>query len=221
MQRSSRDIHVGWRPEDGAPDLTVQKVGGRASRGLTLGGDPGTWAVRHGDAVVATARIPLAKFEMSIDIGGRQLTFRMPDMLRFTPPTEFHVVADTTGEEVVTGARISGGRDRNLVCEQWSVTVAGREPVEFVYRLREPRTFSFTDLRGTPLVRLGHDASFTAKAGDSWLRVLLRLWGGALGSTDRYLAQVHERAVDAPLLTLIGVWMERTSEGRYPTSADT
>jgi hypothetical protein len=53
--------------------------------------------------------------------------------------------------------------------------------------------------------------------------VLLRLWGGALASGDRYLVHVHDRSIDVALralLALIAVWLEHTAEGRYPTSTN-
>jgi hypothetical protein len=75
------------------------------------------------------------------------------------------------------------------------------------------------DERGAPLMILGHDPSFKPATGDSWVRILFRIWGAAIASADRYHVEVYDRSIDAPLLALIGVWMERTSDGRYPNTA--
>jgi hypothetical protein len=69
-------------------------------------------------------------------------------------------------------------------------------------------------------VPLGGAFAVVHRAGQrKWWRILLRLWGGALASGDRYLAQVHERSADTAMLALIAIWMERTSEARYPGGA--
>jgi hypothetical protein len=215
----ARDLRVGVPVADGAAILTVQKVGGAWRRLTTFGGGVGRWSVADGDRVLATAAMRSVSSGMRIEIAGRRLHLDMPGALRIRSAGTVGVFDDATGTHVVAGSRVTGGRDRNLVCEAWTFAVAGHAPVEFTYRLREPRMLGFSDGRGAPLIRIGHDPSFTARAGDSWVRVLFRMWGAAVQSADRYLVHVYDRSVDAPLLALIGVWMERTADGRYPSSA--
>ena len=52
--------------------------------------------------------------------------------------------------------------------------------------------------------------------------MLLRMWGGAIKSADRYVAQVEDGAVgrvvpvaDVPVLALLVLWLERTADSRY------
>lgn len=175
-----------------------------------------TWTVTDGDAAIAVAHTTLISNDMRIDVRGRSLTFHMPSRR----PREFTLEDDATGELIISGRHHSGGRDRgNLVNEQWRLDIAGRDPIQFTYRHREPRGCGFTDQHGASLLTLGHDPSFDARGSKSWVRILMRMWGAALKSIDRYLVHVHDATIDAPVLALVGVWMERTADSRYPSSA--
>ncbi|MGH9214051.1 MAG: hypothetical protein ACRD2C_25785 [Acidimicrobiales bacterium] len=62
------------------------------------------------------------------------------------------------------------------------------------------------------------------KTPGSTFRILLRMWRGAIESTDRYLARVDTElggrlvpAADLPLSLQVGVWLERTHDARYPS----
>jgi hypothetical protein len=76
----------------------------------------------------------------------------MPGRLGFRSPAELAVVVDATGQQVVAGTRLSGGRERNCVCERWQVSVTGQSSIELVYRVAEPRAFGFYDRNGAPAV---------------------------------------------------------------------
>ena len=72
-------------------------------------------------------------------------------------------------------------------------------------------------------MQLGHDASFDQAPGSAF-RILLRFWGGAITSLDRYRADVDTDALarivpvaQIPMLVMLGVWMERTCDQRYHT----
>jgi hypothetical protein len=49
------------------------------------------------------------------------------------------------------------------------VSVTGQSSIELVHRVAEPRAFGFYDRNGAPLLSVGHDPSFTARAGDGWV----------------------------------------------------
>lgn len=193
--------------------VTTLRVGrAGAARPWVLTDDAGT--------ALAEARQHVRTPDLTVDLGGRRLTARIAETTLATRPTTFDVL-DDAGHVVVDATRTHGGRDRRgLVAEEWAVTVAGAAPIDWIQRLGEPRALGFHRPDGTPLLTLGHDPSFTANQGDRWWRILFRLWRGAIESHDRYLVQVHEPVAEAPLLAVLGVWLERTASSRYPSTAD-
>ena len=170
----------------------------------------------NGDVILATARARLRRDELEIDAGGRQLTARMPEMLRWGPSKEFDVVDDATGERVIDGKLISGGGPGD---QEWAVTLSTGGTISWIYQ-GEPRKLGFYDSGGAPVMLMGHDPSFDTSAKGGTLRILLRFWGAAIASSDRYVAQVEEGAVghavageEVPLLALLGMWLQRHAEG--------
>jgi hypothetical protein len=204
-----------------ATTLRVAKTGDATRRLLSLGGEPGRWAVTdEAGTVLAEAGMKLVATAMDVDVGGRRLSARMPGAAGFGRPQAFHVDEDAVGQAVITGELLDGGRTASgLVGERWRLSVGNEAPIDFVYRLSEPRTFGFYDQQGAALLELGHDPSFTAEQGDRWWRILFRLWGAAATSTDRYVVTVHRPQPDAALLALIGTWLERSAESRYPNAS--
>ena len=104
-----------------------------------------------------------------------------------------------------------------------------RQPVDAeVYAAGWMRALGFYDAQDRALMTFGHDPSFDMKTPGSTFRILLRLWGGAIKSADRYVARVDTelggRLVpedDLPLLLQVGVWLERTHDARYPSGGPT
>ncbi len=201
--------------------LFVRKVGSKATKLLTLGGEPGKWAVTDGDGELATARLRLSSYELEIDAGDRHLTGHLPMPLT-GHPEEFEVVDDTTGQKTIDGQIVSGGRaEHGAYAEEWKVTLANGQAVSWFYA-RRPDRLGFYDASGAPILRFGHDPSFDTSAKGGTFRILLRFWGAAAASADRYIAQVEDGAVgrlvppdDVPVLALLALWLERTADSRY------
>ena len=137
-------------------------------------------------------------------------------------PEELEVVDDGTGERVIDGKIISGGRaEHGAYTEEWAVTLATGRTISWFYT-REPDKLGFYDTGGAPVLRIGHDPSFDTAAKGGTFRILLRFWAAAAESTDRYIAHVEDGAVgrlvpaeDVPVLALVAMWLERTADSRY------
>ncbi len=201
--------------------LHVRKTGSKGRKLLTLGGDPSQWAVSNDNAELATARLRLASYDLDIDAGGRHLTARMP-WVHFGHPKELEVVDDGTGQKVVEGTLTWGGKARpGPYGEEWAVTLATGRTISWFYE-RNPDKLGFYDTDDAPVLLIGHDPTFDTSAKGGTFRILLRMWGAAAASTDRYVAQVEDGAVgrlvpdeDVPVLALLGMLLERTADSRY------
>jgi hypothetical protein len=65
----------------------------------------------------------------------------------------------------------------------------------------------------------------TSRGALGTLRILLRFWGSAIASSNRYLLHVADDAVgrvfdadDVPVLALVGVWLQADVEGEAESS---
>lgn len=188
----------------------------------------GHWVVSDGQVTLATAQSHTISYELDIDAGGRQLTFRMvgKGMLRSNYPKDFDVIDGGTGQQVLHGKFISGGRSfRGGIKEEWTVTLASGNTVSWIYQ-PDPRRLGFYDPSGAPVLLIGHDPSFAPPAKASVFRILLRFWAAAAASNYRYIARVETGAIgrlvsaeDVPVLALLAMWLERTVDGRYPSGS--
>jgi hypothetical protein len=134
--------------------LVVRRVGGKANRVLTFGGE-GQWVVADGDTELATARSRTTTNRLDIEAGGRRLTADMPGMYRSGPEKAFTVTDVATGERVVDGTRISGGSLKAPFREKWAVTFATGAELEWIYK-NDPRQLGFYDSAGDPVMVVGH-----------------------------------------------------------------
>jgi hypothetical protein len=211
--------------------LFVHKAGNRWARLFTLGGEPSRWAVTDVDVELASARTWLTRQDIAIEAGGRHLTLHMPGSGWRNRPRQFAVVDDASGQCVISGQLTHGGvtgglTSSGLVVEEWAVTLAGGSTIAWHYRQPDPRKLGFFDPTGAPVLQIGHDPSFDMTTPASTLRILLRFWGAAAASADRYVALVEDSAVgrwvsseDVPVLALVGMWLERTANSRYINSS--
>lgn len=195
--------------------LFVRKVGSRGAKLLTLGGEPGDWEVTDGEVVLATARARLAHDQLDIDAKGRRLTARMPGITWSGDPDKLEVVDQTTGQKVIDGKRTSG----RLQNQEWSVILPTGAAISWMYRT-DPQRLGFYETSGAPIMLMGHDPSFQTPAKGGTLRILLRFWGSAIASADRYVARVEDGAIgnavtaeEVPVLALLGMWLQRKAEG--------
>jgi hypothetical protein len=185
----------------------------------TLDGELGTWGVFDGDTLLASARIG-AKPQMKIDAGGRRLTGRLHGWFKMIDAFEsYDVVDETTGETVLSAKRLSGQRQE----QEWEVHLASGTTITWLYRMSEER-LGYFDTDGAPIMELGHDPSFDTSGGVGTFRMLLRFWGAAVASADRFLATVEDDAVgrvvaaeDLPLLALMSTWLEKLAEASTTT----
>jgi hypothetical protein len=199
--------------------LHVQKVGSKAAKVATLGGELGTWGVYDGDTLLATARIRVKKIDIEAD--GRRLTAHLHGLFKTIDAWDgYEVVDDATGETVLSGRRTKGQRQE----QEWDVRLRSGTTITWLYRMSEKR-LGYFDADGTPIMQLGHDPSFDTKAGGGTLRVLLRFWGAALASTDRFLVTVEDGAVGRvvapealPILALMSMWLAKSAEASTTTS---
>ena len=98
------------------------------------------------------------------------------------------------------------------------MTLPAGGTISWFYK-REPDKVGFFDADGAPILQIGHDPSFDTSAPGGTLRVLLRFWGAAIESTDRYVALVEDGAIgqavtaeDVPVLALLGMRLQRAAE---------
>lgn len=204
--------------------LFVRRSGSQLSQWLALGG--GGWTVSDGRSELAQARMRLIRNEINVSIGGRKFTGRIPRTMGLSIPRAMEVVEDDTGRRIVEGKLVSGGATpAGSFVDQWEMAFGSGSTISWFYwpeDKKHPRRLGFYELDGTPVMTLGHDPSFSVPAGGGTFRILLALWGGAIASMDRYVMQMDEGAIDRvipasdlPLLAFLGMFMERTAEGRY------
>ena len=183
-----------------------------------------SWEVSEGGVTVASAYTRMTTYDVEIETSGRRLKLSMPkDGL--LGPKRLDVVGTGSGRQVMTGALRSGGRgSNNLVAEEWSLTLASGGAIIWRY-WHAKGVLGFYDSQGSPVLLVGHDPSFELPSKPSTLRILLRMWSGAVASVDSYVAQVTTGAVgrllpeaDVPVLAVLAFWLERTADGRYPSS---
>jgi hypothetical protein len=206
--------------------MRIRKArGGRA--GLFGLGGPGRWEINAADgSELARAQDRLVSSELTVDVGGRRLTARMPGILRISSPKELAVVDDTSGQQVLAGSLDSAAvRSQAFRAEEWTFTFSTGQAVTYVHSVQDPRTIGFFDPAGAPVLLIGHDPSFDVGEERSTFRILLRFWGAAAQSTDVYLVQLDASAAgrvvpigDVPMLAMLGVWLERTVDTRYSTA---
>ncbi|WP_109506967.1 hypothetical protein [Nocardioides speluncae] len=168
----------------------------------------GEWAVTDGDATLATARGGMLSDRLEIHHNGR--------VLRADLSKGALVVTDSaTGEQVVRAAHIPGRDPQVAVREKWAVSFATGAELAWMYK-SEPRQMGFYDAAANPVMVIGHHISIQAPRKASVVRILFRMWTGAVKSAGEYGAVFDEPALaalsltsDAPLLALLGMTLER------------
>jgi hypothetical protein len=208
---------------DPAATLFIRKSDSGMARWLTFGGEPSRWVVGNGRTELAIARSWFTRYLLEIEVGGRSLTAHMPGILGPSIPRSFEVVEDATGRRLVEGTIRSGGSTPvGAYGEEWAVTLAGGVTFSWIYRRGEPHKLGFYQGDGARLMAIGHDSGFEADGQTGTLGVLLRFWAAAEKSVDRYIARFEDgvigefvRVEDAPVLALLGMWLERTAQSRY------
>jgi hypothetical protein len=205
--------------------MHLRREGGGGRRLLGLGG-PGRWVVTADDGrALAGATDRLLSADLEVEVGPRRVTARMPGVLRIRSPKAFEVTDDVAGHQVAEGRLIGADTPSKVFRrEEWSVTVGGGPPMAFVQSVEAPRTLGWYDPAGPPLLLAGHDPSFDASGSTSTVGVLFKFWRAAAESRDVYRATVDAEAAgrfvsadDLPLLALLTIWLERTTDARYGT----
>jgi hypothetical protein len=201
--------------------LRISKAGRKM---LGLGGT-GHWVVVDAEgAQVATATNRLAAHELRIESGRDRLTARIPaGMLQLRYPEELEVVHDGTGQSFMEGRLASVDlRGGTFHEEAWAITLSSGAAITWAYTMIGDRKLGFYEPSGRALMTFGHDPSFDVSGDMSTLRILLRFWGAAAASADRYLVRADSASLgrivpaeEVPVLAMLGVWLERTSGGRY------
>jgi hypothetical protein len=135
-------------------------------------------------------------------------------------PNEVEVVDGATGQPVIHGKRRSGKRME----QDWTFTLSDGRTVSWAIHGGEEKV-GFFDPDGGPIMQMGHDPSFDTSAPGGTLRVLLRFWGAAVASADKFLVFVEDGAVghavaaeDVPILALLGMWLEKAAEAPESTT---
>jgi hypothetical protein len=204
--------------------LRIRRVGGAAKRWLSVGSVAARWSLIDGARELATGRTFVKNDDLSIVIGDRHLIARLAGGTAFSAPRNLTVVDETSGETVVDAAYVSGGSPgmHNTIDETWAVKLVTGAEVR--WRFRTATEARFIDADGATIVSIGHDPSFDVEANQGTFRTLMRMWGGVIAASDRYIVQVDERAVggavtgdDVPILAMLAMWLERTVNVRYHT----
>jgi hypothetical protein len=185
----------------------------------SLDGQGGSWGVFDGDTLLATGHIGINP-KMQIEAGGRHLTARLHGWFKAIDAFESYEVADdATGETVLSAKRLSGQRQE----QEWEVSLRSGTTITWLYRMSEER-LGYFEADGAPIMQAGHDPSFDTSGGVGTFRMLLRFWGAALASADRFVATVEDDAVgrvvaaeDLPILALMSMWLEKGAEASTST----